>query len=321
MVTTQEVASGQRVSAATGMSLKRLVSRADRKLSPYVYIAPFFVIFTIFGVFPILYTAFVSLHRWDIIGTHEWIGLDNYRLLLTDPRFWISLRNTFSIWVLSTVPQLLIALGLAHVLHQRMLKGRALFRMALLVPNVTSIVAVAIIFESIFGFHYGIANFVVESLGLERINWQAGTLTSHVAIATMVLWRWTGYNALIYLAGLQSIPPELHEAAAIDGASRFQQLRYITIPLLRPTIIFTVIVSTIGGLQIFAEPLLFAQGAANITGGAARQFSTLTLFMYEQAFRSFKLGYAAAIAWFLFLLIVLCSLVNYVLTRRIRSVD
>jgi len=321
LVTTQGVASGRRETTAARPSLSRLLSRADQKVSPYVYIAPFFAVFAVFGVFPILYTAFVSLHRWDIIGTNEWIGLDNYRLLLSDPRFWISLRNTFSIWVLSTIPQLLLALGLAHVLHQRILRGKAVFRMALLVPNVTSIVAVAIIFESIFGFHYGIANFVVESVGLDRINWQAGTLSSHVAIATMVLWRWTGYNALIYLAGLQSISPELHEAAAIDGASRFQQLRYITIPLLRPTIIFTVIVSTIGGLQIFAEPLLFAQGAANITGGAARQFSTLTLFMYEQAFRSFKLGYAAAIAWFLFLLIVACSLVNYLLTRRIRSAD
>ena len=315
---TGSIASTKRRTRPMPVPVRRLASRADEKVSPYLYIAPFFLLFTAFGLFPILYTAFVSLHRWDIIGTHEWVGLDNYVLLLTDPRMWTALRNTISIWLLSTIPQLAIALTLAHVLHQRSLKGKTIFRMAMLVPNVTSVVAVAIIFESIFGFHYGIANFIIEKLGLERINWQAGTISSHVAIATMVLWRWTGYNALIYLAGLQSISPELLEAAAIDGANRMQQLRHITIPLLRPTIVFTVIVSTIGGLQIFAEPLLFAPGA-NITGGSARQFSTLTLFMYEQAFRSFKLGYASAVAWLLFLIIVIFSIGNFLLTRRIRS--
>ena len=320
MATIGSIAADRHGRRTATVPAKRWRSRVDRVLSPYLYITPFFLLFAVFGVFPILYTAYVSLHRWDIIGTHEWVGLQNYTLLFTDPRLWIALRNTFSIWVVSTVPQLAIALGLAHVLHQRILRGKTLFRMTMLVPNVTSVVAVAIIFESIFGFHYGIANLIMETLGLDRINWQAGTVSSHVAIATMVMWRWTGYNALIYLASLQSISPELHEAASIDGANRWQQLRHITVPLLRPTIIFTVIVSTIGGLQIFAEPLLFAPGA-NITGGSARQFSTLTLFMYEQAFRSFKLGYAAAISWLLFLLIVLFSIINFLLTRRIRSAD
>ncbi|MGH2702969.1 MAG: carbohydrate ABC transporter permease, partial [Actinomycetota bacterium] len=240
--------------------------------------------------------------------------------LWADPRFWNALGNTVSIWALSTFPQLALALMLAHVLNERVLRGKTFFRMSLLVPNVTSVVAVAIIFESIFGLHYGLANFVTEALGFDRINWQAGTLTSHIAIATMVTWRWMGYNALIYLAALQSVPRDLYEASAIDGAGRRQQFRHVTIPMLRPTIIFTLIVSTIGGLQIFAEPLLFAT-APGVSGGSARQFQTLTLFLYEQSFRSFKFGYASAIAWVLFLVIVVAALVNYRFVRRIRSAE
>jgi cellobiose transport system permease protein len=319
------MALSERMRAATAVrerpAWRRRLSLWDERYSGYVYIAPFFIIFGIFGIFPILYTAFVSLHDWHIIGSHSWIGLDNYSTLFGDPRFWTALRNTASIWALSTIPQLCLALFLAHVLHHRYLRGKNFFRMALLVPNVTSVVAVAIVFESIFGFHFGIVNSTLDLIGLDRINWQAGVLTSHVAIASMIMWRWTGYNALIYLAGMQAIPSELYEAAAIDGANRWQQFRHVTIPMLRPTIIFTAIISTIYGLQVFAEPLLFAQSESNITGGAARQFSTLTLFMYEQSFRSFKLGYGSAIAWILFLVIVVAALINLTITRRIRSAE
>jgi cellobiose transport system permease protein len=299
---------------------RRRLSLWDQRYSGYAYVAPFFIIFGVFGIFPILYTAFVSLHDWNIIGTHSWVGLDNYSTLLSDPRFWTALRNTISIWALSTIPQLILALVLAHVLHNQFLKGKNFFRMALLVPNITSVVAVAIVFESIFGFHFGIINSLLDLVGIDRINWQSNVLTSHIAIASMIMWRWTGYNTLIYLAGMQAIPSELYEAAAIDGASRWQQFRHVTVPMLRPTIIFTAIISTIYGLQVFAEPLLFAQGP-NITGGPARQFSTLTLFMYEQSFRSFKLGYGAAVAWLLFLVIVVAALVNLTITRRIRSAE
>jgi cellobiose transport system permease protein len=308
------------VAARERPAWRRRLSLWDHRYSGYVYVAPFFIIFCAFGIFPILYTGFVSLHDWHIIGSHTWVGLDNFSTLFNDPRFWTAFRNTLSIWVLSTVPQLCIALLLAHVLHNRLLRGKHFFRMALLVPNVTSVVAVAIVFESIFGLRFGIANSLLELVGLERINWQAGVLTSHLAVASMVMWRWTGYNALIYLAGMNAIPSDLYDAAAIDGANRWQQFRHVTIPMLRPTIIFTVIISTIYGLQVFAEPLLFAPGS-NITGGAARQFSTLTLFMYEQSFRSFKLGYGSAVAWVLFLVIVVAALINLTITRRIRTVE
>lgn len=290
----------------------------ERRVGPYLYIAPFFIVFAVFGLYPLLYTGWVSLHEWDpLAAAHPWIAFDNYhRLLFEDPRFWNAVQNTFSIWILSSVPQLLLALGLAHVLNERQLKGKTVFRMALLVPNVTSVLAVAIVFSSIFGRDYGVANWLFETIGVGRIDWQAGRLSSHIAIAIMVIWRWTGYNALIYLAGMQAIPVQLYEAARIDGASKWRQFVNITVPQLRTTIVFTAIISTIGGMQIFAEPLIFG-GSGGTEGGASRQFQTLTLFLYEQGFRRFNFGYSAAIAWMLFMIIAAFSLINFFIVRRI----
>lgn len=296
----------------------RGLNRLDSKHSPYLFIAPFFVLFAVFGIFPLVFTAWVSLHDWHIIGDREFVGLENYTRLLDDPRFLKSLVNTFSILIISTVPQLILALFLATVLHDRMLRGKQFFRVGLLLPNVTSVVAVAVIFESIFGLNYGIVNSTLGLLGIDRIDWQANRLASHIALSTMIMWRWTGYNALIYLAGLQSIPKDLYDAAAIDGASRWKTFLHVTLPGIRPVIIFTVILSTIGGLQIFAEPLVFGSG---VSGGSNNQFLTTTLFLYGQAFRSFQLGYASAIAWILFLVIVLTALVNLFLSRRIKSAE
>jgi cellobiose transport system permease protein len=298
---------------------QRLASFYGRRLEPYAYIAPFFIVFGLFGLAPILYTAWVSLHRWDPLGTQVFIGLDNYVRLYADPRFWNALFNTFSIWFLSTVPQLILALVLAAVLNNALLRLKTVFRMSMLIPNITSVVAVGIIFTSLFGRDYGFINWFISLFGLPRIDWEANQCASHVAISTMVMWRWTGYNALIYLAAMQSIPRELYEVASIDGAGRIRQFFAVTIPQLRNVIIFTVIVSTIGGMQIFAEPLIFGGQQGAVTGGAIRQYQTLSLFLYEQGFRNFSFGYAATIAWVLFMVILVFSLFNLLLTRRIQS--
>jgi cellobiose transport system permease protein len=298
---------------------QRLSTWVDQRLSGYLMVSPFFLIFVIFGLAPILFTAWIALHDWHPIGGGEWVGMANFRNLMDDPRFWNATRNTLSIWVLSTVPQLVLAIAIAHVLHTRQLRGGGLFKMSLLVPNVTSVIAVGIVFTSMFGRDYGLINAVLQLLGFDRIEWQSGTLSSHVAIAVMVMWRWTGYNALIYLAGMQTIPRDLFESADIDGASSLRKLIHVTIPMIRPTIIFTVIISTIGGMQLFAEPLTFDTAPGSVSGGNARQFQTLTMLLYEQGFRGFRFGYASAIAWMLFLFIAVFSLINYLLTKRIAS--
>ncbi len=291
----------------------------DLRVSPYLYVLPFFVLFAAFGLFPLLYTAWVSLHDWDLISAeHPFVGLDNYVRLLSDRYFWNSVFNTAGIFVVATVPQLLAALGLASLLNTRM-RGRTFFRMGVLLPNITSVAAVTIIFSQLYSRDFGLVNWLLGLIGIDPIHWQSGRWTSWLAIATMVDWRWTGYNALIYLAGLQAIPGELYEAAAIDGAGPWRRFWTITVPLLRPTIIFTVIISTIGGMQLITEPMLFDENPAAATGGSGRQFQTVALYLYENAFKLFKFGYASAVAWVLFLLIAGVAALNYALTRRISS--
>ncbi|GAB3956666.1 sugar ABC transporter permease [Micromonospora vulcania] len=255
------------------------LTRLDLKLSPYLYIAPFFVIFGIFGFYPMLRTAWMSLHDWNLVGAHTFIGFDNYVALVRDDYFWNATLNTFGIFLLSTVPQLLLALFLANLLNRTFLRARTLFRMAIFMPNVVSVAAVAIVFGMLFQRDFGVFNWLLGMVGVDPVDWDAQRWSSWTAVASMVNWRWTGYNTLILLAGMQAIPRDLYEAAAIDGASQWKQFWRITLPMLTPTFVFVVILSTIGGLQLFTEPLVFANG--NITGGDQREFQTLAMYMYE----------------------------------------
>ncbi|TDD24876.1 carbohydrate ABC transporter permease [Nonomuraea diastatica] len=297
----------------------------DVRVSPYAYVAPFFLLFCAFGLFPLIYTAWVSLHEWTLLSeTQTFIGLDNFATLLTDDYFWNATFNTLSIGVLSTVPQLALAIWLAHLLNRR-LRLQTLFRVSLLLPNVTSVVAVVVIFSQLFGRDFGMINWVLSWFGVGGIDWAAGTASSHVALSVMIMWRWTGYNALIFLAAMQAVPRELYEAATLDGAGNFTQLRRITIPMIRPTMIFVVIVSTIGAMQIIAEPMLFGQssggGGGIATGGPDRQFQTLALFVYEQGFANstFDFGYASAASWLMFLAVVIVAGINFLITRRAKG--
>jgi len=289
-------------------------------VSGYLYISPFFLLFGAFTVFPVLWSAYISFFSWNILGEKEFIGFQNYVWLITDdPRFWKSVGNSFSMWIISTIPQLFFALVLASLLNQDFLKFRKFFRVGLFVPNVTSLVAVAIVFSSIFGYNYGLLNFfLVELLGIEKFDWSASYYGAQIAVSVMVMWRWTGYNAILYLAALQSIPNDLYESATIDGASKIQQFFYVTIPMIRPMILFTVILSTIGGMQLFVEPLIFAGSAQ---GGSQGQVLTMVLYLYDTAFTKNSFGYASAIAWLMFLIIMAFSFFNMYLTKKIQSAD
>jgi len=304
-------------------SFRERLIRLDTKASPYLYITPFFLLFAVFGAFPLAYTAWVSLTNRNLLsGSTKFVGLANYEALYHDSYFWNAVENTLGIWVLSTVPQLCLALVFAYLLNKQ-LRVRSFFRMSLLLPQVTSLVAVALIFTQLFDYRYGLINYVLSEIGIGKIDWEAGTLSSWFALSTMVTWRWVGYNALIYLAAMQAVPYELYESAQIDGASNWRQLFHITIPSIRPTIIFTVIISTIGGLQLFTEPYEFQPLKQAGTGGSDRQYQTVAMYLYEKAFggSEFKFGYASAIAWTLFLLIAIISLFNFLVIRRIRSSD
>jgi cellobiose transport system permease protein len=304
--------------SAPALSWRSRLYRWEGRSAPYLYVAPFFLVFAAFGLFPLIYTAWISLHRYKLGSRMSWVGLDNYGWLFTDPGFYNSLFKTITIGILSTVPQLLLALGLAHLLNYR-LRGRTFLRVAMLMPYATSVAAATLVFALIFGRDAGVVNGLLGLLGVDPVDWRNGDWTAQIAISVIVIWRWTGYNALIYLAGMQSISQDLYEAAALDGANRWQQFVHVTLPGLRPTILFTVVVSTIGASQLFGEPLLFGGGQAN--GGPVNQYQTLGLFMYQQGWQYGQLGRAAAVAWVMFLLIIGLVLLNTRLARRRREVS
>ncbi len=285
----------------------------------YLFTAPFFIMFLIFGLLPVVYSVYIAFYSWDPLDpTYQvFVGTDNFIRLWHDENFWLSVRNTFAIWAFSTFPQMAMAIGLASILRNPTLRAKTLWRTILLVPNITSVLAVAIIFQQLFGRDYGLINWVIGLVGFENIDFQEQAIPGQIAIATMITWRWVGYNALIFLAAMLAIPNELYESASIDGASRWQTFRYVTLPQLRNTITFVLIVGTIGGLQVFAEPLVF--GSA--TGGSDRQFSTLTLYLFEQAFTNINWGYGAAIGIAITVIVLIISLINFAVTRRLASED
>lgn len=301
---------------ATPTPPRRRRIRLGEKAAPYAYVAPFFLLFLAFGLFPLVFTGWVSLHDWAPLDTeHEFIGLENYQVMLQDPRFWKAIGNTFSIFLLSTIPGIILALLIASVLNNRSLRAKTFWRMALLVPNITPLVTTTIVFGAIFARDYGPIAWMLEVLGLPPIAWDANTFTTHFVIALMVIWRWTGFNALIFLAAMQAVPVSLYESAEIDGAGKWRTFVSVTLPMIRPTILFSVVTSTVGGLQIFTEALLFT----NPQGGNNGQGLTMTLFVYGQAFNSFHFGYASAIAVALLFIVLMVAGVNFLLARLVRS--
>ncbi|UOE43693.1 carbohydrate ABC transporter permease [Agromyces larvae] len=303
----------------SALTPRQRLSRFDQKASPYFYVSPFFILFALVGLFPLAYTFIVSLHEWDLLtGQGPFVGFDNFVAILNDRFFWNSIFNTVSIFLLSAIPQLIVALLCAYLLDQG-LRAKTFWRMSILLPYVVTPVAVALIFSSVFNEADGLVNNLLNLVGIPDQEWKHNTFLSHIAIATMVNWRWTGYNTLILLAAMQAVPKDLYESAAIDGAGAVRRFFSITIPSIRPTLIFVVITATIGGLQIFTEPRLFDVSNAGGIGGSDRQFQTTVLFMWELAFFRRDFGEAAAVAWLLFLLIVAVGLINFLISRRVAA--
>lgn len=293
------------------------LSRWDVKISPYLYISPFFVLFALTGLFPLIYTAVVSVYEWNLLGGQgDFVGFQNYVDVLDQATFWKSLVNTFSIFLLSSIPQLFVAITIAALLDQN-LRNATFWRMGVLIPYVVAPIAVSLIFGRLFADQSGLINAMLSVVGLDPVAWHSDRLASHVAISSMVNFRWTGYNALIFLAAMQAVPRELYEAATIDGAGRWRQFISVTVPQIRATIIFVVITASIGGLQIFDEVRLFDAGGL---GGADRQWMTTVLYMYDVAWGNQRnFGRAAAVAWMLFVLIVVIGLINFMATRSIST--
>ena len=302
-------------------SKKYWLYRFDTKRAPYLLIAPFFLFFAVFGLFPIIFNGIVALRTWRLDDPDQdgWAGFANFQKLLTDTDFWNALGNTFGIFVLSTVPQLLLALMIANLLNRK-LRITTFWRIGVLLPYVTPAAASTLLFSVFFARDNGMANWFLSLVGFGENNpldWRADKWSSWIAIATMVNWKWIGYNALLYLSAMQSIPKDVYEAAAVDGAGPQRQLWQITVPMIQPVVIFTVVLSTIGGLQLFNEPMLFDSNPTSASGGSDGQWQTIAQLIYQVGWKNLNLGYAAAMSWALFLIILLVAGLNALLTSRL----
>ncbi|MFF4018927.1 carbohydrate ABC transporter permease [Streptomyces sp. NPDC001843] len=284
----------------------------------YAAISPFYLLFLAFGLIPVGFSLYLSFHRWDGLGSMEWAGLAQYKYLLSDGDFWQSIGTTIIIWALSTFPMIALAMVTAVMLNSAV-RFKNAYRVAYFLPNVTSVVAIAIIFGSVFSTNFGLINALLQAVGLDQVAWLNTPWGIKVAIATLMTWQWTGYNAIIFLAGLQTIPGDLYEAARIDGAGPVQTFLRVTLPLLRPTLLFVLVVSTVTGLQSFSEPQVLLQNTSNdstFAGGPGHAGRTMVLYFFQQTFDNNDFGYGAAVAWGIFLVVIIFSIINWRLVQR-----
>ena len=274
----------------------------------YVYIAPFFILFAIFGLFPIAFGFYLSFFRWDGLSQMHFIGVENYLNVFKDPLFWKALKNTLVIGIIAHIPILLGGLTLAFILNSKLVKGQNIFKTIYFMPMVTSSVAISIVFQQMFGNNYGVINWFVTLFGGEKVNWLGGDGSLiKVAVIVMFAWKWIGWNMVIYLAGMQGINNDVYEAARIDGANNVQVLFKICIPLIKPIIIFTVIQSTIGMFNLFTEPFILT--GQNWQGGINNGGLTLMIYLLSKAPQGGNLyGYASSVAYIITALIVIISI-------------
>ena len=287
--------------------LKRILRRArSGDKGAYWFVLPYAVFFCTFVAYPLVFSLILVFHRWNIVTPMEWIGLKNFDRLIGDVLFYRSLLNTLTFLVIHIPLQVVVALALALLLNAGV-RGRGLFRALYFLPVVVSGVAVTILWQQIYSYDYGILNNILHVAGLPSVPWLVDPRLAMPSIAIMATWKNVGIYIVLFLVGLQNIPRELYEASNLDGASPFKQFRYVTLPMLNPTIVVIVVLSTIGGFSLFIEPYV-------LTGGGPMQ-STLSgmLYIYNQAFSFGHMGYAATLG-FVYALVILGVVV---LQRRV----
>ncbi len=275
----------------------------QKTVAAWVFISPILILFLCFMLYPIIDSFFMSFYF--IRGERQsFVGLGNYIRLMQDTIFWRSVWNMFVILIIQVPTMLLLAMILASILNNPLLKLKGFFRLSLFLPTVTSLVAYAIIFFMLLSFE-GIVNSMVKSFHIMPINWLDNPILAKMSLVLAITWRWTGYNMIIFLAALQNIPSSLYEAANIDGAKAWQKFFYITVPQLKPVILFTAILSTIGTIQLFDEPM-------NLTkGGPSDATLSPTMYLYNTAFKASNVGYGATIAWGIVVLVIILAAVQF----------
>ena len=299
--------------------------RLPPRWAPYVFLAPFVLLFMVFGMFPLAFSLYLAFQTWEPtsgLTAMTFVGLDNFVFALRDEWFWKSLKNTAWLALASGVPQHLVAIPLACFIHASFKRLRNGVVGAYFMPYITSTVAIAILFSSLFSTDYGLINGIIAALRdlpllgwlmpAAAIDWLNNPDALKPAIAMIVFWRYVGFNVVLYLAALQTIPVDIMEAARMDGAGRLQQFWHITLPSLMPMIYFGVTLSVIGGLQLFEEPFILTNGR----GGTDQAGMTTAIYLYRMAFDFNDFGAASAMSWLLFLLV---GLLTWLTNRAFRQ--
>ncbi len=279
-----------------------------RRLTPYMFLLPALLIFAIFMLYPII--ASLQLSFKSQLNPSSGFSLDNYRRLLGDTVFRKALTNTVFLLLFQVPLQLGLAMVLAVILNNAVLKFRTVFRLIYFLPAITALFAVALIFRLLLNDEKGLINYVLNGLGVRSVPWLSNAWPAKFSLITAITWRWTGYNMVIYLASLQSIPDELYEAAELDGAGAWAKFWSITVPMMRPTILLTTVLSTIGTLQIFDEPYLLTRS------GPSNETLSMATLLYRTAFQSAEFNYASAIAYAMVLIIAIFSLLQFRIAQR-----
>jgi ABC-type sugar transport system permease subunit len=291
---------------------QRKKSRQD-KYAPYFFISPFYILFTVFFLLPTLFALVLGFLRWNSMGAPEWFALRNYERLFGDDVFWLSVGNTAFYALGSLFIVVPLALLEAMALNSKMLRFRTLWRAIYFAPIVTSAVAISLVFRMFYNREYGLLNQFILAFGGMPVDWLGNQGVVKIAVMGVVIWRWTGLLAVYFLAGLQSIPEDLYEAAAIDGANGWQRFRNVTLPSLRPVILFVSVIVVIGSLQIFDDPqILFGSGTP---GGPANAGLSMVQYLYGRGIGQLLYGYASAVGLFLFVIIFVLSLVQFRIFR------
>ena len=269
----------------------------------YLMVLPYILHIAVFLGYPLAFAFVLIFHRWNIYTPMKWVGLGNIRLLLTDPLIWRALFNTLYFLLIHIPLQLVIALGLAQLLNQK-IRGRTFFRASYFMPVVVSGVVVTILWQQMYASETGLINLLLHRLGLPAIGWLTDRRYAMPAIAIMATWKNVGLYVVLFLVGLQAIPTDLYEAAELDGASAWHQFRLITLPMLNPTIMLVLLLSTIGGFSLFIEPYVMTGG------GPANSTLSGILYLYKQAFFFSKMGYATTIGFFWAIIIFIVVLLQ-----------
>src|SRR5688572_3262352 len=289
-------------------------TRSESNRAAWYFLAPALLLIGTFFFLPVVASLLLSVTDFDIyaiadLGNVRFIGLRNYTNLFDNPVFWQAVKNTFYFALIGGPLTVAVSLYAALIVNAKTVKYKTVFRTIFFVPFVTTLVAVAIVWRYLYHPQYGLFNYGLGLVGIDPVNWLSDPKWAMPSIILMAVWKNFGYNMLIFIAGLQNIPAELYEAAYLDGAGPLRRFRHVTLPMLAPTFLFVGVITMIGYFQLFAEPYVMTGG------GPLRATTSLVLLMYEEGFRWWRMGVAAAVAFVLFVIILIWTLIQFRLQK------